>query len=88
VQWSNETVLIDQYLQSRQDARVTPLPEHVAFELLAAQSVLRDYQLSDEEIELGRVGGGMDGGIDGFYTFSIVIKRVGTTATSSSAPGR
>lgn len=66
---SNEIVLIDQYLQSRQDARDTPLPDDVAFEFLAAQSVLRDYQLSDEEIELGRVGGGMDGGVDGFYTF-------------------
>lgn len=66
---NNETVLIDQYLQSRQDARDTPLADDVAFEFLAAQSVLRDYQLSDEEIELGRVGGGMDGGIDGFYTF-------------------
>ncbi|WP_143875883.1 AIPR family protein [Nocardia fluminea] len=66
---SNETVLIDQYLKSRQDARDTPLPDDIAYELLAAQSVLRDYQLSDEEVELGRVGGGMDGGIDGFYTF-------------------
>jgi hypothetical protein len=64
VRLSNETVLIDQYLQSRQDARDTPLPGDVAFEFLAAQ-----YELSDEEIELGRVGGGMDGGTDGFYTF-------------------
>jgi hypothetical protein len=62
-------VLVDQYVQSRQESRDTPLPDDVAFELLAAQSVLRDYQLSDEEIELGRVGGGMDGGIDAFYTF-------------------
>lgn len=66
---SNETILVDQYLQTRQEARDTPLPEDVAFELLTAQSVLRDYQLSDEEVELGRVGGGMDGGIDGFFTF-------------------
>jgi hypothetical protein len=66
---SNESVLIDQYLRARQEARDTPLPDDVAFEYLAVQGVLRDHELSDEEIELGRVGGGMDGGIDGFYTF-------------------
>jgi hypothetical protein len=36
---------------------------------LAIEGVLREYELSDEEIGLGRVGGGMDGGIDGFYSF-------------------
>lgn len=68
-QMSNETVLVDQYLRARQEARDIPLPEDVAFETLAIEGVLREYELSDEEIELGRVGGGMDGGIDGFYTF-------------------
>lgn len=69
VSMSNESVLIDQYLLARQQARDTPLQDDVAFEYLAVQGVLRDHGLSDEEIELGRVGGGMDGGIDGFYTF-------------------
>lgn len=66
---SNETVLVDQYLRARQEARDIPLPEDVAFETLAIEGVLREYELSDEEIGLGRVDGGMDGGIDGFYTF-------------------
>ena len=66
---SNEVVLIDQYLQARQELRDSPLPGDVAFELLAAQCVLREYGLSDEELELGRVGGGKDVGIDAFYTF-------------------
>lgn len=66
---SNETVLIDQYIRTQQAERDTQLPDDVAFEVLAAQSVLRDHELSDEEIELGRVGGGNDGGIDGFFTF-------------------
>jgi AIPR protein len=66
---NNETVLVDGYIQAAQDERDTPLEDDVAFETFGAQMVLRDRNLSDEEIELGRVGGGMDGAIDGVYVF-------------------
>lgn len=41
----------------------------VAFETFAAQMVLRDRNLTDEEIEVGRIGAGGDGAIDGVYIF-------------------
>jgi hypothetical protein len=66
---SNETVLLDGYIAEAQAARQVPLPDDVAFEVFSAQMVLRDRNLSDDEIELGRVGGGQDGGIDGIYVF-------------------
>ncbi len=39
------------------------------FEFFAASQVLKNYNLSDEEIENGIVGGGNDGGCDGIYIF-------------------
>lgn len=39
------------------------------FEFFAASQVLKNYNLSDEEIENGVVGGGNDGGCDGIYIF-------------------
>lgn len=39
------------------------------FEFFAAAQVLKNYNLSDEEIENGRVGKGADGGCDGIYVF-------------------
>ena len=65
----NELVLLDQVLAERQERRSPPLPEDIAFELFAIEQVLRDTDLSDEEIAVGRVGGGDDGGLDGIYTF-------------------
>ena len=59
---TNESVLIDGFIRAAQAERDQPLPDDVAFETFAAQSVLRDQNLSDEEIEAGRIGGGMDGG--------------------------
>lgn len=38
-----------------------------AFEDFAFEQILKDYDLSSEEIQLGNVDGGSDGGIDGFY---------------------
>lgn len=39
------------------------------FEFLASSQALRDYDLSDEEIESGLTGSGGDGGCDGVYLF-------------------
>lgn len=66
---SNEVVLIDRYIHEAQRERDTPLRDDIAFELFAAQCSLRAENLSDEEIETGRIGGGRDGGIDAVYVF-------------------
>src|SRR5665811_1696627 len=66
---SNEIVLVDNFIKAAQDQRDNPLSDDVAFEAFSSQSVLRDRNLSDEEIESGIVGGGMDGGIDSVHVF-------------------
>ena len=40
-----------------------------AFEIFTIEQVLKDADLSDEDIREGNCGGGGDGGIDGFYFF-------------------
>lgn len=49
--------------------RAPNLSKGTAFELYAIEQILKDADLSDEEIESGVVGGPDDGGIDGFYFF-------------------
>jgi hypothetical protein len=66
---SNEMVLVDNLIADAQKLRDAPLPDDVAFEAFAAGTLLRDRNLSDEEVEAGRIGGSMDGGIDAVYVF-------------------
>jgi hypothetical protein len=49
--------------------RAPNLSQDKAFERYAAEQILKDAELSDEEIESGILGGGDDGGIDGVYFF-------------------
>lgn len=39
------------------------------FEIFSAQQVLKNYDMSYEEIQSGILGNTLDGGIDGFYLF-------------------
>lgn len=49
--------------------RVPDEDDGTAFELYAIGEVLKDQDLSDDDIDLGRIGGGDDGGVDGVYFF-------------------
>ena len=62
-------MLLDQFLAQQKSEQITPLPDDRAFELFASEQVLKDSELSTEELSSGVVGGGNDGGIDGVYTF-------------------
>lgn len=66
---NNELVLLDEILRERQDEREQPLPEDKAFEIFACEQVVRQFDLSPDEISDGVVGGGNDGGLDGIYVF-------------------
>lgn len=65
----NEQVLLDQVLAQRQAERMVPLRDDEAFELFAAEQVMRQRDITPEEIAGGIVGGGNDGGLDGVYCF-------------------
>lgn len=65
----NELVLLDQMIEERQSKLSSPLPIGDAFELFGCELALRERDLSPDEVELGIVGGGNDGAIDGVYVF-------------------
>lgn len=67
---TNNQILIDEIInQEFKDNGQFPSLDSF-FELFAAQQVLKNYDLSDAEIEEGLTGGGNDGGCDGIYIFA------------------
>lgn len=55
--------------QSWKKDRADSLTNADAFERYAIEQVLKDYDLSDEELDSGHLGGSDDGGVDGMYFF-------------------
>ena len=65
----NDVILLDGIIDERvADSSVTHDRDEV-FELFVLEQVLKDYDLSADEIEAGWTDGAGDGGIDGFYIF-------------------
>jgi hypothetical protein len=60
---------LDQVLVQRQSEIAPELTETEYFELFTAEQILKDYELSYEEIASGVVGKASDGGIDSIYVF-------------------
>jgi hypothetical protein len=50
--------------------RLPTAPTDKAFERYCAEQILKDYELSDEEITSGACGGTNDGGVDGMIFFA------------------
>lgn len=65
---TNDQIILRQLLTHRREELSQPISEADFFELFAAEQVLKDLDLTWEEIESGIVGDGGDGGIDGFFT--------------------
>jgi hypothetical protein len=68
---TNNQVLLNEYIKQENDEN----PEYAGreddfFEFFAASQVLKDFALSDEEIENGICGGALDGGCDAIYLFA------------------
>jgi hypothetical protein len=63
----NEQVLLDQVLVQRQSERLIPIRDDEAFELFASEQIMRERDMSPEEVDAGVVGGGNDGGLDAVY---------------------
>lgn len=66
---SNDKIILQRILKE-QKQRVSPeLSDSDFFELFVAEQVLKDFDLSDEEIQDGVVDSADDGGIDSIYAF-------------------
>lgn len=63
----NDILLLDQLIGEFSQQRALDAGD--AFELFAISELLKDFDLSQDELELGIVDGRDDGGIDGWYLF-------------------
>ncbi len=66
---SNDVIILDQILQQQRNTVATSLNEHEYFEIFTAEQILKDFDLSYDEISSGGVGQSGDGGIDSLYIF-------------------
>jgi hypothetical protein len=66
---SNDQVILDQVLEQQRQTIAPTLDQASYFEIFTAEQLLKDFDLSYDEIESGIVAGGGDGGLDGFYAF-------------------
>ncbi len=64
---SNEQVILDQILSQNRQEIADTLSESEFFELFSAEQILKDFDLSYDEIRSGIVAGGNDGGIDSIF---------------------
>lgn len=66
---TNDKIILDEILKARQ-AEIAPSDRPADyFELFASEQILKDFDLSYDEIESGLVGDGGDGGVDSIYVF-------------------
>ncbi|WP_298884946.1 AIPR family protein [uncultured Bradyrhizobium sp.] len=67
---NNDQIILDQILEQQRAQRAPSASKSNFFETFVVEQVLKDADLSEEEIESGLVGDGGDGGIDGIYIFA------------------
>lgn len=65
----NDLIVLDSIIQGYKDKQAENLTDSDVFEIYTFEQILKNYDLSYEQILSGKVGGGDDGGIDGFYIF-------------------
>lgn len=63
----NDRLLLDGIIDDRVTIRLPSEKRDEAFEYLAFEQILKDYDLSFDEIVHGSIDGRQDGGIDGFF---------------------
>ena len=60
---------LDANFQGWKQERAPDEDEGAAFEWYTIEQILKDFDLSDDDIEFGSIGGSDDGGVDGMYFF-------------------
>ncbi|NEO53659.1 MAG: AIPR family protein [Okeania sp. SIO3B5] len=66
---NNDLIILDQIIEEKINDTLSNNSKEDFFELFSFEQSLKEYDLSNEEIDSGRVDGGNDGGIDGFFVF-------------------
>lgn len=66
---TNDIIVLDSILKQNKKQTANSLPDDEYFELFTFEQVLKQYELDGDELRSGQIGGGDDGGIDGFFMF-------------------
>jgi hypothetical protein len=66
---TNDCILVDGIISERIAGETPPRDRGEAFELLCFEQILKNYDLSSEEFDVGWIDGRHDGGIDGLFVF-------------------
>src|SRR6266540_173102 len=66
---ANDRILLDAILSQKHKEVAPDISPASYFEIFTAEQILKDFDMSYEEIENGVVGDGGDGGIDSVYLF-------------------
>lgn len=66
----NSQVVLDDILSVFHKERAPSLPEDEFFEIFCAEQLLKDFELSYDELQEGIVDGEHDGGVDSFFAFA------------------
>lgn len=68
-QLTNDQVILQQIIKTKCADSGDEMTEAEYFEIYSASEILKDYDLSYDDVKYGIVGGGGDGGIDSIFTF-------------------
>jgi hypothetical protein len=63
----NDRILLDGIIDDRVAIKLPSNKRDEVFEYLAFEQILKEYDLSSDEILAGSIDGRQDGGIDGFF---------------------
>lgn len=66
---ANDIIVLNSTLQQSKSATYKSLSDSEFFEIFSFEQSLKNFDLSYDELLSGRIGGGDDGGIDGFFAF-------------------
>ena len=66
---TNDQIILDQIIQERIEESELALTKQEYFEIYTASEILKDHELSYDDILYGIVGSGGDGGVDSMFTF-------------------
>lgn len=65
----NNQILLNEIIKQKMKGLEEPVSESEFFEFYSALQILKNYELSYDEIKLGMTGGILDGGVDSIYIF-------------------
>jgi hypothetical protein len=66
---STGVILLNSLLEKQHSEDYGEMTESEYFEYFVLEQLLKDFDLQEDEILYGQIGGSGDGGIDGFFTF-------------------